>query len=72
MIINPLRSQTYAPFGRGILEQLDKESEMKANETWQYLYGAASAADVWLFVLCLVLLIAGVCLYYATGGDKED
>ena len=49
-----------------------KESEMKANETWQYLYGAASAADVWLFVLALCLLIAGICIYYATGGDKED
>ena len=42
------------------------------SESWQYFYGAASAADVWLFVLMLVLLIAGVCIYYATGGDKED
>ena len=42
------------------------------SETWQHFEGAASAGDVWLFVLCMVMLIAGVVIYYATGGDKED
>lgn len=31
-----------------------------------------SASDVWFFVLAMMWLIAGLCIYYATGGDKED
>lgn len=31
-----------------------------------------SAADIWFFVVAMMWLIAGVCIYYATGGDKED
>ena len=31
-----------------------------------------NAGDVWFFVIAMVWLIAGVCIYYATGGDKED
>lgn len=31
-----------------------------------------SAADVWFFVAAMLWLIAGVCIYYSTGGDKED
>lgn len=31
-----------------------------------------TAADVWFFVAAMMWLIAGVCIYYATGGDKED
>ena len=30
------------------------------------------AGDVWFFVIAMLWLIAGVCIYYATGGDEED
>jgi len=32
----------------------------------------SDATDVWFFVATMMWLIAGVCIYYATGGDKED
>ena len=32
----------------------------------------STAAEVWFFVSAMLWLIAGVCIYYATGGDKED
>lgn len=31
-----------------------------------------NAGDVWFFVIAMMWLIAGVCIYYSTGGDKED
>ena len=45
---------------------------MSNREMWEVAWASTRASDVWMFVVALVLLIAGVCIYYATGGDKED
>ena len=45
---------------------------MTSREMWEAAWASTRAGDVWMFVVAMVLLIAGVCIYYATGGDKED
>ena len=45
---------------------------MTNRELWEAAWAATRAEDIWTFVAMMVLLIIALCIYYATGGDKED
>ena len=45
---------------------------MTSRDMWEVAWAATRAEDIWMFVAAMVLWIVGICIYYATGGDKED